>query len=277
MSMTWVIANQKGGVGKTTTVVSLAGVAAKQAKRVLVVDLDPHGSLSSYLGASEEQGRGLTDLFQHAAEGKRFNLATAVQKTAIHGISLLPTTMALATVERRFGQKPGMGRIIDQALAPLRDQFDLILLDCPPVLGMLLINGLAAAETVVVPTQTDPLALVGLKRLDQTLTMMAHNQAFGLPTKFVVPTMFDRRTRAAWDTLVQLKSGWRADLWCEVVPVDTALREASRKGLPISHMPGGDATRAGAAYARLFADILERNRAAASVHPMAAARLREAS
>ncbi len=265
MSKTWVVANQKGGVGKTTTVVSLAGEAALRGEKVLVVDLDPHGSLSAYLGAGEEAGAGLTELFQAAAGGTTTELAASILPTQVEGISLIPTSMALATVERRFGQKPGMGRVVSKALAPLAAHFDLILIDCPPVLGMLLINGLAAADVAVIPTQTEPLALVGLKRLDQTLNMMARSQAFGSCERFIVPTMFDRRTRASWDTLVQLKSGWRPNLWWEVIPSDTALREASRRGLPISHTSGGRTTRAGAAYSRLYEDVLERQRAAGQI------------
>lgn len=254
MSMTWVIANQKGGVGKTTTVVSLAGVGAARGLKVLAVDLDPHGSLSSYLGVEAEHDSGLTEVFRLAAEGREHPLDGAVRPTHVPNLDVIPAGMSLATIERRFGQKPGMGLVVDQALAGLRERYDRILVDCPPVLGMLLVNGIATADQVVVPVQTDPLALVGLERLDQTLAMMARGRGGARP-RMIVPTMFDRRTRASWDTLVKLKTGWRDDLWWEVIPVDTQLRESSRRRMPVTLL--GAPSRAGAAYERLFDDLGE--------------------
>lgn len=258
MNQTWVVANQKGGVGKTTTAVSLAGVAASRQRRVLAVDLDPHGSLSSYLGlADEDTDTGLTDIFRLAAEGRERSLEAAVRASPLPGIDVIPSGMSLATVERRFGQKPGMGLVLDQALAPLRETYDLVLIDCPPVLGMLLVSGIATADLLVVPVQTDPLAIVGLERLDQTLSMMSRGVRSGR-RRMIVPTMFDRRTRASWDTLVRLKSGWRGELWWEVVPVDTQLRESSRQHVPVTMLPGP--SRAGAAYTRLFDDLVDAGR-----------------
>ena len=255
MTTTWVVANQKGGVGKTTSVVSLAGVAAARGKRVLVVDLDPHGSLSHYFARDvEEECTALSDLFEAASRGEERSIQPDILQTEVENIALLRTSMKLATIERTYGQSPGMGLVIDQALNQVRDQYDYILIDCPPVLGMLLVNGLFAADLVVTPVQTDPLALVGLERLDQTLEMMKKNRKNGFK-RFVVPTFFDRRTRASWDTLMVMKTGWRSQLWWEVIPVDTQLREASRLGLPINLYTKG--SRAALAYDRLFDDLHE--------------------
>ncbi|MFW6021163.1 MAG: ParA family protein [Guyparkeria sp.] len=229
----WAVANQKGGVGKTTTSVSLAGHLAREGKRVLLVDLDPHGSMTVYFGMEPEApGASVYSLFKATAEGQPLDPTRVVHPTAFEGISLMPASTALATLDRQLGMRDGMGLVLKRSIDRIRDDYDYVLIDCPPILGVTMVNALALAEFLIVPVQTEFLALKGLERMLRTLAMVQRSRRQRLEY-VILPTMFDRRTRASHDTLRILHDRYHDDVWTDVIPIDTQFREASRQGKPL--------------------------------------------
>lgn len=252
----WAVANQKGGVGKTTTVVALGGLLAASGKRVLVVDLDPHGSLTSWFGYDPDTiAHSGFDLFQHQGKVPDGLPAQLVTDTHCNGMSLLPASTALATLERRMTGVEGMGLIISRALAQLWDDFDYVLLDNTPSLGVLMVNALAAAQHLVIPVQTEFLAIKGLERMLHTLEMIMRSQKNTLGYT-IVPTLFDRRTQASVKSLNALRKSYPDTLWRFAIPVDTKLRDASQAGVVPSEFDSE--THSVRAYRRLLDDLLTR-------------------
>lgn len=228
----WTVANQKGGVGKTTTAVALAGLAAEKGQRVLLIDLDPHGSLTSYFKQDPDAlNNSVYTLFQNP---NTISLETTVQllmPTSYDNIVLLPASTTLATLERRAIGKDGMGLVITRTLNHLQDDFDLVIIDSPPTLGILLINALAACQRLIIPVQTEFLALKGLERMLHTLRMLEVSQKH--PLEYVIiPTMFDRRTQASLSSLSEVRHRYGLDTWPGKIPVDTQFRNASKAGVP---------------------------------------------
>lgn len=229
----WSVANQKGGVGKTTTAVSLGGLSVSEGRPTVLVDLDPHGSMTAYFGYDPESlESGVYGLFRDSrSEADPVGL---LRSTGIEGLELLPASAALATLDRQLGARDGMGLVIARALQRLPETFEQVIIDCPPMLGVLMVNALAACDRLIIPVQTEFLALKGLERMLHTLGMIERARAWHVPY-LVVPTMFDRRTRASIDSLRALRERFAEHLWDSVVPVDTRFREASRAGKPIDH------------------------------------------
>ncbi|MGH8550347.1 MAG: ParA family protein [Methylococcales bacterium] len=254
----WTVSNQKGGVGKTTTVVTLGGLLSDWGLKVLLVDLDPHGSLTSYFRINPEQAGGSAyNLFQDAMEGKAPQTRSCIQPTAVNGLSVLPATTALASIERKGSGFEGMGLVISRALAGIDPDFDYVLIDSPPSLGVLMINGLAACNRLIVPVQTEFLAMKGLERMVATLQMIYKSRNRALDYT-IVPTLFDRRTSASVQTLKALREQYPAHLWDSVIPIDTRLRDASQAGLPASICYPG--SRAVVAYGALLDGLMRKER-----------------
>ena len=225
----WAVANQKGGVGKTTSAVSLAGILTQRGQRVLLLDIDPHGSLTSYFRFNPDAlDSSVFSLFQNQV----INPASLIRPTRFENLHLMPATMALATLDRQLGTQSGMGLVLHKAIKNLADEYDYALIDCPPMLGVLMVNAMAACDQLVIPVQTEFLALKGLERMLKTLAMITRSRSVKLPY-LIVPTMFDRRTRASTETLRILRSRYSEDLWNSVIPIDTQFREASRIGVPL--------------------------------------------
>lgn len=250
----WAVANQKGGVGKTTSVVALGGLLAQRGKRVLVVDLDPHGSLTSWFGYDPDTlAHSVFDLFQHEGKVPEGLPAQLITETSYQGLSLLPASTALATLERRMVGVGGMGLIISRALAQLWDDFDYVILDNTPSLGVLMVNALAAAQHLIIPVQTEFLAIKGLERMLHTLQMIMRSQKNAL-SYTIVPTLYDRRTQASVKSLNQLRKTYQDSLWRFAIPVDTKFRDASQAGIIPSAL---DAETHGVrAYRHLLDDVL---------------------
>lgn len=239
------IANQKGGVGKTTTSVALAGLMAAEGARVLMLDLDPHGSLSTYFRQEPDNQEFSTyTLFQERKSLYPESIRRLIQPTAYPNLFLMPATTALATLERQAIGQDGMGLVIMRALAQIHNDYDYVIIDSPPLLGVLMINALAACHWLVVPVQTEFLALKGLERMVNTLTMMSRSRK--KPFNYtIVPVMFDRRTQASVTSLRSIRNSYDEHLWPGHVPVDTRFRDASKQGVP-PHLfdPGGRGTEA---------------------------------
>ncbi|WP_026958075.1 MULTISPECIES: ParA family protein [Aliagarivorans] len=229
----WTVANQKGGVGKTTTVISLAGLLVQQGKRVLLIDTDPHASLTSYLGFDVDSMQGtLYELYQQP-ELDDATINHSIQNTEFDGLDLIPASMALATLDKVLGQREGMGLILKRILERLEDRYDYALIDCPPVLGVMMVNALAASSRVLVPVQTEFLAIKGLERMVKTLQIM--QRSCPAPLRYtVVPTMYDKRTKASLAALKQLQESYPDNVWNSVIPIDTKFRDASLKHMPPS-------------------------------------------
>lgn len=247
----WAVANQKGGVGKTTTAVTLAGLLARRGYSTLLVDMDPHGSLTSYLGQDPESAsKSLYTLFQRHGEIETQELIT---RTAFNRLWLIPASTALATLDRQSGVQDGMGLVLMRALARVTRSFDYVVLDCPPVLGVLMVNALAACDHLLIPVQTEFLAIKGLERMLSTLDMITRARKLPLPYT-IVPTLFDRRTRASHTSVRTLRERYPALCWESEIPVDTLLREASSRNTPLPfYMPEA---RACTAYGALL-DMLQ--------------------
>lgn len=259
----WAVANQKGGVGKTTTSVSLAGLLAQQGQRVLLIDIDPHGSMTTYFGMEPDApGASVYSLFKAAAEGTVLNPLRVIHPTAFENISLMPAATALATLDRQLGTHEGMGLVIKRALDTLSDQFDAVMIDCPPILGVTMVNALAAAQFLLIPVQTEFLALKGLERMLKTLGMVQRSRKNRLDY-LIIPTMYDQRTRASRDTLQVLQDRYHESVWSEFVPIDTLFREASRLGKPLSYLQ--PESRGSLAYAHLLTLLLKPKPASGTV------------
>jgi len=221
----WTVANQKGGVGKTTTTISLGGLLAEQGFRVLLVDTDPHASLSYYFGIeSEDLELSVYNLFVEVSTKEQ--ILQSLCPTQYENIDILPATMGLATLDRSLGSKGGMGLVLKKAMNLLVDEYDYVVMDCPPVLGVLMVNALAASDRIIVPMQTEFLALKGLDRMMKTMEIMQTEQE--KPFNYtIVPTMFDKRTKASLLTYRKLQDLYSDKVWPGVVPVDTNFRNAS--------------------------------------------------
>ena len=250
----WAVANQKGGVGKTTTAVNLGGVLARDGRRTLLVDMDPHGSMSAYFRLDPDtQERSLYQLFQYRKSQRDMAPGEVVCNTGFEHLDLIPASTAMATLDRQLGGADGMGLVVAQALKRLSDRYDFVLIDCPPQLGVLMINALAACQHLIIPVQTEFLAVKGLERMLRTLEMIQRAR-HRVPEYTILPTMYDPRTRASTGTLRLLRERFAEHLWRSVIPIDTLFREASRLGVPLTIKAPRD--RGSLAYAELLRDLL---------------------
>lgn len=229
----WTVANQKGGVGKTTTVVTLGSILALEGHKVLMLDTDPHASLTYYFGIdSEELENGVYDVFTKSDTMDRDLWDKCVWQSPVENLSILPATMAMATLDGILSKKAGMGLIIKKALEKFASEYDYILIDCPPVLGVLMVNALAACDKVLIPTQTECMALKGLERMHRTMELIQTSQEKKYQT-CIIPTMYDKRTKASIVAFRELRQSYGDKVWEGVIPVDTKFRNASMEKIPL--------------------------------------------
>ncbi len=252
MSRIYTLVNQKGGVGKTTTAINLGAYLAYYGQRVLLVDLDPQANATSSLGVDKHHIRGGTyDVLLGASPAAPLILHNPRLK-----LSLLPASPALAGAEVELVNELGRETRLRRALEPVANRYDYILIDCPPSLGLLTINGLVAArDGVLIPVQCEYLALEGLGLLTQTLEKVRAALFPELAVRGVVLTMFDGRTNLAGDVVAEVQKHFPDKVFQSVVPRSVRLAEAPSYGVPVSAY--APQSRGALAYKALARELLE--------------------
>lgn len=224
------VANQKGGVGKTTTALSLAAALSRAGKKVLVMDLDPHACASVHLRFyPEEQKHSVHDLFAEHADDNGDVWKEIIRHYESQNFDIVPAGTRLAELDVDLKNRQGKGAILQKALEHVRDDYDYILLDCPPHVGILLVNALVSADLLIVPIQTDFLALHGLKLLFDTVRVL--NKALPRPLEYrVLPTLYDARAKACAKVLELVTEKMKHNMFKTVIGMDTRFRDASAQG-----------------------------------------------
>ena len=247
------ITNQKGGVGKTTTTVNLSACIAAEGKRVLVVDVDPQGNATSGFGV--EVAKNATTVYEVIIDGREADRALA--RTQVKGLALLPTDIRLAGAELELVDMEQREHKLKRSLAALRDAYDYVFVDCPPSLGLLTLNALVAADSVLVPIQCEYYALEGVTALMNTVQLIKQKLNPALEVEGVVLTMLDARTNLGLQVVDEVKRHFKGKVFASIIPRNVRLGEAPSYGLPI-HLY--DARSVGAeAYYDLARELMGRN------------------
>lgn len=251
MSTIVALVNQKGGVAKTTTAINLAAALGALEKNVLLVDCDPQGNATRGLGQKAKKPH-LYHLLTGSAE-----LADAVIQTQFPGVSLLPSDRELVGVEVEFVEVEGWEQRLREAIAPARQIYDVVLLDCPPSLGHLTVNALTAADQVLVPLQAEYFALEGISELMATVKRVQGRLNTTLEIGGVLITMYDERVNLSQDVAREARSHFQDKVFKTVIPRNVRLAEAPSHGLPILHYD--IKSRGAEAYLAVAREFLQRN------------------
>jgi chromosome partitioning protein len=230
MGTVYAIANQKGGVGKTTTAVNVGACIAEAGYATLLVDVDPQANATVGLGHPRTRTPGLYEVLIGAAAAE-----DALVETPIPGLRLLPAGPGLAGANVELPRMEGFERHLRESLEPIRDRFEYILLDCPPSLGPLAVSALVAADQVIVPVQTEYFALEGLAGLLETLELVRRERNPGLTVAGMLLTMHDSRTRLGRDVEREVREHFRELVFETVIPRNVRIGEAPSYGLPVTH------------------------------------------
>ena len=252
MGQTVAFANQKGGVGKTTTVVNLASYLALAGDRVLVLDLDPQGNATSGLGVDRNRAESVYDAVIDAVA-----LADLTVETSVPGLALVPSSIALAGAEVELAPIEQRERRLARLLEPVRDRYDYLFIDCPPSLGLLTVNALTAADATLIPIQCEYYALEGLTQLLATVNLVRDHLNPALEVKGAVLTMFDPRTNLGTDVAREVRSHLGDRVYDTVIPRSVRLSEAPSHGQPIHRY--APSSKGAIAYAELAAEIRRRD------------------
>ena len=248
------VANQKGGVGKTPTAVNLAAALGDKGKRVLLVDTDPQGNTTSGVGVDRRDCRvSVYDVLIGGAKAKE-----ALVKTEFKNLTLLPSHMDLAAAELELASLESREAILKNALASLRGEYDYLLIDCPPSLGLITTNALTAADTILIPIQCEYYALEGLSQLMNTVRRVKRQYNDLLDIEGVLLTMYDGRLNLTQQVVEEVKKYFPRKVFKTVIPRTVRLSEAPGFGQPVLYY---DRTSRGAqAYGELAGEILKNDR-----------------
>jgi len=251
MGVICVFVNQKGGVGKTTSAINIGAFLAEAGKAVLLVDFDAQGNLTSGIGAKPPKP-GIYELLSGTAEADQ-----ATRKTAVPNLDVIPATIDLSGAAVELIDQKERNFFLKKALSPLREQYDYILIDCPPSLGQLTMNGLAAADSVLIPMQCEYFAMEGLKQLLKTTREIQKGLNPSLKIGGIFFTMYDPRTRLANDVIKLISADYKDKVLNTIIPRNIRLSEAPSYEMPISlydpQCPGARA------YHALSQELLRRN------------------
>lgn len=249
MARVYALANQKGGVGKTTTAVSLCAYLASVGKRILLVDIDPQANATSSLGVDKNAlAHSVYDVLVSAREGSSTTVVTSQR-----GLDLLPSSPALAGADIELVEMTGREAKLKQALKPLRDHYDFILIDTPPSMGLLTVNALVASDGVIIPVQCEYLPLEGLTQLLQTIELVRRNLNPQLIIRGILMTMYDPRTNLAREVVQEVRRHFPQKTFQAIIPRSVKLSEAPSYGEPIGrYAPDSSGAQAYNAFGQEF-------------------------
>ena len=224
------VANQKGGVGKTTTAINLSACLAEKGQKVLAIDMDPQGNMTSGLGIDKDEvEKNIYDLMIGQA-----GVDEVLQKEAIENLDVIPTSIDLSAAEIELIGVDDKEFIIRNAVQPIKDDYDYIIIDCPPSLSMLTINAMTTADSVLVPIQCEYYALEGLSQLIHTVELVKERLNPVLEIEGVVFTMYDARTNLTLQVVENVKDNLNQNIYKTIIPRNVRLAEAPSYGLPIN-------------------------------------------
>lgn len=224
------IANQKGGVAKTTTAVNLSACLAGLGKKILLVDIDPQGNATSGLGISRLQGgRCIYDCLINGMP-----VTSIIVKTEIDGLDVAPATIQLAGAEVELVSAVSRELKLKRVLRPIKEEYDFIIIDCPPSLGLLTLNAMTAADRLLIPIQCEYYALEGLSQLMNTVALVKKHLNPGLEIEGAVLTMFDARTNLSIQVVEEVKKYFKDKVFRSIIPRNVRLSEAPSYGQPIT-------------------------------------------
>lgn len=249
------IFNQKGGVGKTTTNINLAACLAIRGKRVLVLDIDPQGNTTSGIGVTK---RNLKNTAYNILIDKNYDPRKAIIKTNIENLDLIPASVDLAGAEVELVGMEGRENALKVGLEKIKDDYDYLFIDCPPSLGLLTINSLAAVDSVLVPIQCEFYALEGVSQLVSTIELVKRSLNPKLEIQGVILSMFDGRTNLSLQVVQEVKRYFGNKVYATVIPRNVRLAEAPSYGMPITEYdPKSKGAEAYGDFADEFLDLEE--------------------
>ena len=244
------IANQKGGVGKTTTAVNVSAILAKRGKKVMLIDADPQGNASSGLGLEKETENSLYDVLINDVD-----LESTLQDTTIKTLKVCPSNMNLAGAEVELVSQMSREQRLKEKLDVIKDDFDFIIIDCPPSLGLITLNAFTASDSVLIPVQCEYFALEGLGQLLNTINLVKKHLNKGLEVEGAVLTMYDMRTNLSNQVVKEVKRYFEDKVYKTVIPRNIKLSEAPSYGMPITlYDPKSKGARA---YEKLAREIMK--------------------
>lgn len=250
MGKVLVFANQKGGVGKTTTAINLGAYIADAGKKVLLIDFDPQGNLSSGIGI-DKNSPGIYEVLSNRAEMNK-----VIQSTQINNLFAIPANIHLTGADIELVSQKGKEFFLKNSIAKVKDRFDYIFIDSPPSLGLLTLNGLVAADSIIIPLQCEYFALEGLTLLVQTVVNIQKELNKHLSIGGIVFTMYDVRTNLANEVVKNVTGYFKDKVFKTIIPRNVSLSEAPSHGLPISRYKEDSA--GAKSYKKLAEEVINR-------------------